>query len=104
MSPQVPPQPSATQPTQAPQLSTWSRWSPVRKALTIVSGILAVAILAVAFMGGYLIGQAQAQSKLERFAFNKRQLTENLDKPIKDRPLLKQIPDKIKQGFKEHGL
>jgi hypothetical protein len=84
--------------------SGWSVWSPLKKALTIVSGLLAVAIVVVSFMGGYLVGRAGAQTKLERFEFNKRQLTENLDKPIRERPLLQQIPDRIRKGFMEHGL
>jgi hypothetical protein len=84
--------------------SGWSAWSPLKKALAIVSGLLAVAIVVVSFMGGYLIGRAGAQTKLERFEFNKRQLTENLDKPIRERPLLQQIPDRIRKGFMEHGL
>lgn len=78
--------------------------SPVHRALAIVGGVLVLALIGLSFFGGYVVGENKAEAQVERFAFNKRQLTENLDKPINERPLLQQLPDRIKRGFKEHGL
>ena len=77
--------------------------SPVTRALWIIGSTLAVALLILSFFGGMFVGQARAERKLERLSFAKRQLTEDLDKPIKDRPLLKQLPGPIKKELKEHG-
>jgi hypothetical protein len=91
--------------TTPPRVAFHSRThSPVHRALIIVGGILIVALLGLSFFGGYVAGENKAQAQLERFAFNKRQLTENLDRPINERPLLQQLPERIQRGFKEHGL
>src|SRR3990172_2143307 len=78
--------------------------SSLRTALTIVGSLLGVALLVLAFVGGYFVGQNSARAELERLSFNKRQLTENLDQPLSERPLLKNIPERIKQNLKDHGL
>jgi hypothetical protein len=91
--------------TRLPQVTHQPRvHSPIHRALIIVGGILIVALLGLSFFGGYVVGENKAQAQLERFAFNKRQLTENLDRPINERPLLQQLPERIQRGFKEHGL
>lgn len=78
--------------------------SSLRRALTIIGSLLGVALLAVAFMAGYFLGQERGRGEREQLAFNKRQLTENLDQPLRKRPLLQNVPDQLRQGLKEHGL
>jgi hypothetical protein len=91
-------------PASAPATHNVQHHSPVHRALVIVGGILVIALLGLSFFGGYVVGENKADAQVERFAFNKRQLTENLDRPINERPLLKQLPERIKRGFQEHGL
>ncbi len=87
-----------------PNQKSSPRNSSLRKALIVVGSLLGVALLAVAFMGGFFLGQARGNNEREQLAFNKRQLTENLDQPLRDRPLLQNVPEQLKQRFKEHGL
>lgn len=77
---------------------------PVSKAFIIVGSVLAGVLIIIAFIAGYLTGHGFSKKDLERTTFAHRQLTENLDRPIKDRPLLQNIPADIKERFKEHGL
>jgi len=91
--------------SQVPQSkpSAWQRANPVTRSLVVVGSLLGIALLVLSFFGGVFVGQARAERKVGRLEFAKRQLTENLDRPIKQRPLL-QGPGMLGQQIKEHGL
>jgi len=78
--------------------------NPTSRALIVVSSILGVALLALTFFGGVAIGRKSTGKMLEHQELIRRQLTENLDKPIRERPLLKNLSENIKKEFNKNGL
>lgn len=79
--------------------------NPVTRSLVIVGSLLGLALLVLSFIGGIFVGQVRAEHKVGRLEFAKRQLTENLDRPINQRPLLQRGPGgMLGQRIKEHGL
>ncbi len=74
------------------------------KAVLIMGILLAVSALALTFIGGFAVGKKSAAGQVQKAELRHRQLTQNLDRPIKDRPLLKNLSDNAKTKLKQHGI
>lgn len=76
----------------------------VRKTVIIMGSLLAAALLALTFIGGFVAGKKSVAHKLAQADLRRKQLTDNLDRPIRERPLLKNLSQKTKGRLKNHGL